>query len=338
MSDGVPSPDSRQAGIRLARAALFRWGVLLALLALIVFFTLATSRFFSANNWNNIIRDMAVDVLIALAVTVSVVVNGFDVSVGANASLAVVVSMTLMVTHNQPTWLAVVCALAAGALVGIANAALILLFNLPDLLATLGSLFVIDGVAQILDSGQTITPGTPLPDGTTTAQVPQSFLNIDQGTLAGVPVPTVVMAVVVLLVLFLLGATRWGRLLYAIGSNTEAARLSGVPVRLYRAWAYVLSGLLAALGGVLLAARLGLGENLAGDPYLLNSVGATMIGFAVLGAGRANVPGTLAGALIIAVLVNGLTMLNVPYYTQEALLGAVVLGALALSFAVRERL
>lgn len=126
-------------------------------------------------------------------------------------------------------------------------------------------------------------------------------------------------------------------MLYGVGSNPEAARLSGVNVGASRTLAYVLSGGLASVAGVLLASRLGIGVLAAGDSYMLSGVAATMIGFAVLGAGRANVTGTLVGALMMAVIANGFTMLNVPFYTQNTIFGALMLAALSLSFVVRRR-
>jgi simple sugar transport system permease protein len=319
------------------RGFLYRWGVLVALVALIAYLSYSVAEFLTFTNWTNLIRDMAVETLIALAVTVSVVVNGFDVSVGANAGLAVILSTVMMVQYGASTVVAVGVALGAGLVVGLVNALMILRFRLPDLLATLGMLFVVDGVQQTIATGQTITPGMTLPNGKTGGDIPSSFLAIDRGSWLGIPIPIILMAAVVVVLMFFFGFTRWGRLMYAVGSNPEAARLSGMHVTLYKAGAYLLAGLLAALGGVVLAARIGVGEQLAGDAYLLNAVGATMIGFAVLGAGRANILGTVVGALLMAVMVNGFTMQNVSYYSQEVLLGVVMLGALALSYAVRER-
>lgn len=281
---------------------------------------------------------MSVDTLIALAVTVSVVVAGFDVSVGANAGMAVIVSMMAMVVYHATTFEAVVLCLLAGLAIGAVNAVLIITLRLPDLLATLGMLFVVDGAQQIFVAGQTITPGMTLANGQAASGVVQSaFLNIDQGRILGMPTSIWLMLVVAVVLWFFLSSTRVGRVMYAVGSNQEAARLSGVNITAYKTGAYMISGLLAALGGIVLAARIGVGEQLAGDPYLLNAVAATMIGYAVLGAGRPNVFGTFVGALLMAVMVNGFTMLNVPYYTQEAMLGAVMLAALALSFAVKAR-
>jgi simple sugar transport system permease protein len=320
------------------RNLLLRWGILAVLAGLIAYLAAVQPGFLTVTNWTNLIRDMSVETLVALAVTVSVVVAGFDVSVGAVAGLAVIVSMMAMVIYHASALEAMLLALLAGVAVGAVNAFLIVRLRLPDLLATLGMLFVVDGIQQVFVAGQTITPGMTLANGASaTGTIQPAFLAIDQGRLLGLPVSIWIMVVVALLLWLFLTSTRVGRLMYAVGSNKEAARLSGVNVGAYVTGAYLLSGFLAALGGVVLAARIGVGEQLAGDPYMLNGVAATMIGFAVLSSGRANVFGTFIGALLMAVMVNGFTMLNVPYYTQQAMLGAVMLAALALSYAVKSR-
>ncbi|MDP8957999.1 MAG: ABC transporter permease, partial [Actinomycetota bacterium] len=134
-----------------------------------------------------------------------------------------------------------------------------------------------------------------------------------------------------------LNHTRWGRVLYAIGGNREAARLAGVPVERYRILAYVISGVLASVGGILLAARLGRGDVGAGAPFLLEAVAAALIGFAVLGANRPNALGSVVGALFVGVMINGLTMKNAPYYTQDFVKGGLLVLALLLSFTVQRR-
>lgn len=335
-SAGPPSASVRVPGASAVGGFLLRWGMLLVLLGLVVYLAEGEPQFLTVTNWTNILRDMSIETLVALAVTASVVVAGFDVSIGANAGLAVTLSMMAMVIYHASALEAVAVALMAGLAVGAVNALLILRFHLPDLLATLGMLFVVDGVQQIVVAGQTISPGMTLANGQTAEGIVQpAFLAIDQGRFLGLPTSIWLMLAVSVLLWWFLSRTRSGRIMYAVGSNQEAARLAGVHVVAYRTAAYLVSGLLAALGGVVLAARIGVGEQLAGDSYLLNAVAATMIGYAVLGAGRPNVLGTFVGALLMAVMVNGLTMLNVPYYTQEALLGAVMLAALGLSFAVK---
>ena len=142
---------------------------------------------------------------------------------------------------------------------------------------------------------------------------------------------------IALLTYVFLAHTRWGRAMYAIGGNAAAARLAGIPVQRYRALAYVISGVLAAIGGILLSARLGRGDIGAGNAYLLQAVSAALIGFAVLGANRPNALGTLIGALFIGVLFNGLTMFNVPYYAQDFIQGVLLVLTLVLTYTLSGR-
>ncbi|TIX63440.1 MAG: ABC transporter permease, partial [Mesorhizobium sp.] len=152
-----------------------------------------------------------------------------------------------------------------------------------------------------------------------------------------VPMSVVVMAVVAFLAWFLMERTRWGCVFYAIGGNETAAHLSGAPTKAYRLSAYVISGALASLGGLIVASRVGRGDISAGNSLLLDAVAASLIGYAVLDKRRPHVIGTVVGAIFVGVLLNGLTMLNAPYYTQDFVKGVVLVGALAATFGLGKK-
>ncbi|MDH4764039.1 ABC transporter permease [Pseudomonas sp. CBMAI 2609] len=212
--------------------------------------------------------------------------------------------------------------------------------RIPDILATLGSMFLVLGLQLIPSAGNSIAVGMTLANGDEApGSFPPAFLALGRARWFDlIPVPVVVTAAVALVIWLLLERTRHGRLFYAIGGNEQAARLAGAAVGRYRVLAYVLSAVLAALGGVLLAARLGRGDVSSGNSLVLDALGAALIGFAVLGARKPNAFGTLIGALLIAVLLNGLTMLNAPYYTQDFVKGLVLVLALVFTFGfARER-
>jgi simple sugar transport system permease protein len=153
-----------------------------------------------------------------------------------------------------------------------------------------------------------------------------------------IPVPVIIFLVVALLVWIFLELTRHGRLMYAIGSNERAAALAGTNVNLYKILAYMISGVAASIGGILLAARLGRGDIASGNNLLLDSVAAALIGFAVLGAAKPNAFGTAIGALFVGILLQGLTMMNAPYYTQDFVKGGVLVVALMFTFALTSRI
>ncbi|WP_292335786.1 ABC transporter permease, partial [Mesorhizobium sp.] len=152
-----------------------------------------------------------------------------------------------------------------------------------------------------------------------------------------IPVSVVVLLVLAVLIWFFLEYTRFGRMMYAVGSNERAAELAGAPVKAYKIWAYVISGVFASIGGILLAARLGRGDIASGNNLLLDAVAAALIGYAVLGAAKPNAFGTAIGALFVGILLQGLTMMNAPYYTQDFVKGVVLVVALVFTFALSGR-
>jgi simple sugar transport system permease protein len=231
-----------------------------------------------------------------------------------------------------PGIVAAVIGLAIGVGIGLLNSALIVRARIPDLLATLGTLFLIQGLSLIITGGQSISAGMTVGGQVTTGAFDDVFLWLGRGEISEVPIPVIIMLIVSAIMIVFLGRTRWGRILYAIGGNREAARLAGIRVDRYRTIAYVISGLLAALGGVLLAGRLGRGDVGAGSSMLLLSVSAALIGYAVLGANKPNAFGTVVGALFVGILISGLTMHNVPYYTQDFVKGLLLVAALIMSF------
>jgi len=200
--------------------------------------------------------------------------------------------------------------------------------RIPDMLATLASLFVIQGVAMTYSYGGSITQNMLLPSGDMAEGViPEVF-----ATLGQVPVIVVIMLVVTVLVQLYMSLTKHGRRMYAIGGNPEAARLAGIRTARYRVLAYLLSSLLAALGGILLASRIGSSQVNAGGGYLMDAVAAAYIGFSLAGSGKPNALGTLIGAVILGVLQNGLVMLSVPYYAMDIIKGLVLALALAMTY------
>ncbi|AJC66055.1 ABC transporter permease [Dickeya oryzae] len=306
----------------------YKWGMLITVVLLIALFGLASDNFLDPNNIINILRSIAIVTVIAIAVSISLSVGGFDLSVGSTASLANALVISLFVWHGFSTTGAIVLTLALCLLVGLFNAFLIVILRIPDMLATLASLFVIQGVAMTYSYGGSITQNMLLPSGEIAEGViPEVF-----STLGHVPVIVVIMLVVTILVQLYMSLTKHGRRMYAIGGNPEAARLAGIRTARYRVLAYLLSSLLAALGGILLASRIGSSQVNAGGGYLMDAVAAAYIGFSLAGSGKPNALGTLVGAVILGVLQNGLVMLSVPYYAMDIIKGSVLALALAMTY------
>ena len=306
----------------------YNWGTVVSVVVLVTFFGLTAPAFLDPSNLVNILRSISIVTVIAVGVTVSLAAGGFDLSVGSVASTANAVVISLIVWFGWGTNLAVPVTLGVALLLGALNAFLIVKVRIPDMLATLATLFVVQGIAMTYTLGGSVTENMPLPDGSTAP----GHLGAGFQLLGQVPAIILIMAAAVLLVQGFLSFTRPGRSLYAVGGNLEAARLAGIPVDRYRAVAYLASAALAAVGGILLASRIGSSQVGAGGGYLMDAVAAAWIGLSFGGSGKPNAIGTLVGAVLIGVLQNGLVMLSVPYYSMDILKGAVLAAALAVTY------
>jgi simple sugar transport system permease protein len=312
---------------------LYRYGTLLVILVTIVAFSLINDKFLSYHNFTDILRSISIITLLAIGVTISLIVGGFDLSAGSTASLATVTSAAALVLYRQETAVAIIIPIIIGLLVGLLNSFFVVKVRLPDLLATLAVMYIINGLHLTFTKGFSIYNNMPLDSGGTAPGVfLPSFLFIGQGEIFSIPFPVILMLVAVITVHFILQQTRFGRLLYITGGNEEAARLSGVRVKRYKMYAYLLSAFFATLAGILLASRIGTGQVSAGAPLLMDGIAASFIGYSVFGAGKPNVIGTFIGAVLIGILLNGLTMLNVPYYAQDIVKGTILIGALAFMY------
>lgn len=307
---------------------LYKWGMLLTVAALIALFGLVSDNFLDANNIINILRSIAIVTVIAIGVSISLSVGGFDLSVGSTASLANALVISLFVWHGFGTTGAIVVAAAAvhagrpiqrPADRGVQNS---------RYAGDAGQPVQIQGVAMTYSYGGSITQNMVLPNGDMAeGLIPEVFSALGQ-----VPVIVLIMLAVTVAVQLFLSLTKHGRRMYAIGGNPEAARLSGIRTVRYRVAAYVISSWLAALGGILLASRIGSSQVNAGGGYLMDAVAAAYIGFSLAGAGKPNALGTLIGAVLLGVLQNGLVMLSVPYYAMDIIKGLVLALALAITY------
>jgi simple sugar transport system permease protein len=314
-----------------------RTGAVFILLGImIVGFSVAQPAFLSFNNFMSILQAVAVVAILGVGVTVTLAVGGFDLSIGAVAASSVMAASYMMIVLGFDVYATVPLTLLFGAAIGLANAFLIVRLKVPDLLATLAMMFLLTGLQLIPTAGRSISPGLILPDGTSaTGKFDPLFLTIGRSRLFDVVPLSVVVLVIVSFVLYVLTErTRIGRLFFATGGNEIATRLAGANTDRLRTYAYVISGTLASLGGVIVAARVGRGDVSSGASLLMDAVAAALIGFAVLGLRRPNVFGTVVGAVFVGILLNGLTMLNAPYYAQDFVKGAVLVGALALTYGI----
>ncbi|WP_168118639.1 ABC transporter permease [Paenibacillus sp. HB172176] len=307
---------------------LYKYGTLLTVLALIAVFGTMADNFLNYSNIINILRSISIVTIIATGLTVSLAVGGFDLSVGSTASLANALVISMFVWHGLNTGLGIVITLAICLAVGLVNAFLVIKFKIQDMLMTLATMFVFQGVAMTYTRGATVSQNMIMPSGDyATGVIPSIFSKLGKA-----PWIIIVMVVVVLLVHLFLTYTKHGRFMYMIGGNSEAAKLSGIAVSKYRLIAYLLSAFFASVGGIILAARVMNAEVNSGGGYLMDAVAAAFIGYSVFGAGKPNAFGTFVGAVLIGLLQNGLVMLSVPYYAMDIVKGGVLALALAITY------
>lgn len=287
--------------------------------------------FLKTANLLNIANQIAVIAIIAIGMTMVIITGGIDLSVGSLIALSAV-SAALFIREGfggtaagaGGMILACLGGILACGLVGALTAGMITWFAIPPFIVTLGMMLVASGLAYILASGQSVY------------QVPDSFVWLGRGADLGLPNAVLLTIALYAAAHFLMARTRLGRHIYAVGSNREAARLSGVPIGLVLLFVYTCSGLLAGLGGVVMASQLKSGSPTYGQMYELYVIAAVVVGGTSLAGGKGKMLGTLIGALIIAVIQNGMNLLNVESFTQKVVLGLVILGAV-LADRLRER-
>ncbi len=318
--------------------AVVKYGFVAVTIILFAYFALSEPAFGTPASIFAMLKFASVTAILGLGMTFAMVVGGMDMSIGSQAGLAVQMAAMTMVFYNMTGITAVFVVLIVGLLVGLVNAFLIVYCKIPDLLATLAMMFVIQGVKLIPVDGQSVSAGMVLRDGTPApGKFTPGFLLIDRGTIGPIPIPVIIMLILVVVTWFFLARTKWGRLMYAVGANPEAARLSGVTVGFYRGLAYVLCSLFASVGGLILVSRIGQGDVNAGASSLLEAVAVALVGTSVLGMGKPNAWGTLLGALLVGIVLTGLTMKGFQYYYQDTAKGLVLLVALIFSYTMSRK-
>ena len=291
-------------------------GGLIVLLVLFGGMTLASTEFLTADNMANLARQVAVFGIIAVGQLLVILTAGIDLSVGSVLGLTGCIAAELLV-HGVGILPAILVGMAAGAAIGVFNGSLVAYGKLPPFIVTLGMLGIARGAVLVLTDASTVQP------------LPDAFGNIANGDFLGLPNLLWMFVVVVVIASFVLRRTVFGRYVYAVGSNPESARLAGVPVTRVLVAVYAISGLLAAVGGVLFTSRLGAGVPTAGTGYELNAIAACVIGGASLFGAKGGAFGAAAGALIVGVLNNGGNLLAINSFYLQIIIGALILAAVA---------
>jgi ribose transport system permease protein len=304
------------------RELLQRFGLILSFLLLCVVLSLLSDRFLTVNNAVNVLRQSTINGIIAVGMTYVILTAGIDLSVGATLALSTVVTANLL-QQGIPVLVAVLIGLVLGAAVGFLNGLIITKARVPPFVATLGMMTVGRGLALTYTQGRPITG------------LPEAFRFIGTVSLGPIPMPIVIAGLTFLVGWVVLSRTRIGEYIYAIGNNPVAARYAGIATDSYITFVYVLAGLLSALAGMILVARLNSAQPTAGLGYEFDAIAAVVVGGTSFAGGEGGLGGTLLGVLVIAVINNGLNLLNVSSFYQPVVTGIVIALALLIYRAIR---
>lgn len=293
------------------------YGIFLALAGIVLTLGVLNPIFLSIDNFSNILLQTTVLSIVSVGMTFVIISGGIDVSVGSIVAFAGMVLGYSLHANISPFWAIVFC-LLIGVLCGALNGVVIAIFDVPPFIATLGVMSAARGAALMVNDGRSFSG---FGDG---------FLFLAKGAFVNIPFPIFIMFAVIIFAYLFLKFTYWGKYVYAIGGNSRASWLSGISVKFYLIGVYSLCGLLCALASVLLSARLNSTQPIAGNFYELDAIAAVVIGGASLSGGQGSIVGTMLGALILVVLKNGLSILNVPSFVQQITIGAVIILAVIL--------
>lgn len=294
---------------------------LLGLFIMFIIISIGSPTFLTATNLLNVGRQSAVNMIIASGMTLVIFTGGIDLSVGSLKALSATTAIVLATHFGVNVWISILVCLLVGAFFGAVNGVIITKGKVPDFIATLGMLSLAKGLSLLL------TDGMPVPDfKLAVVEVPQEIISLGSGQFFWIPAPLIIALFVVFTAWFLSKNSHIGRYLFAVGGNREAARVSGISVEKTKIIAYSISGLFAAVAGIVLSGRLGSANALMGTGAELTAIAAVVMGGTNLFGGEGSLGGTLIGAVTIAVLNNGLNLLAVSSFWQQVIMGAVIIA------------
>ncbi|KFJ07442.1 ABC transporter permease [Bifidobacterium tsurumiense] len=293
-----------------------RNGALIGLIILCIALSFVAPAFLSAPNLLNVGIQAATVAILAFGQTFVIVAAGIDLSVGATAAVSSMLVAYTGANMGLPAWLTIIVGLLAGAAFGACSGMMNAFLRLPSFIATLAMMSVARGLTLVISDGRPISTS--------------GMVNFFGGTLAGIPVPIIMMVIMGIVASIILNFTTIGRSMYAVGGNMEASRLSGISVHKTQIMVFVLSGIFAAVAGLVIAGRLHSAQPQAADGYEMDAIASVVIGGASLSGGKGKISGTFIGAILLAVIRNGLNIMNVSSFWQKVVIGLVI--AFAVSF------
>lgn len=294
-----------------------RLGLLVSLVLLVIIFSNVSRFFFTLDNISNMLLSIALIGITASGMTIVIICGGVDLSISSNIALTGVIVGSILHAGN-PQWAGILAGLGVGILIGFLNGVSVSLFNITPLIATLASMIIVKGLAFIYSHGTSFGIY-----GTVPAFPDFGFWG--RGIMFGIPTPVILLFFVMLITFFVLRKTVFGRELYAVGGNEEAARVSGIKIKQLKAVTYIISGVLSAFAGIILASRLTAGVPTAGTGYEMNAVAAVVLGGASLNGGKGKIEDTFLAVLVLGVLSNGFVLLGYSTFLQDVARGIILL-------------
>ena len=300
---------------------LTQYGIIIAFVLLCIALTFLNKYFLTPENITNILLQTSINGILAMGMTLVILTGGIDLSVGSVLAFSSIVAATFVTGDNpQPPVVALLVGMFTGAILGLVNGCIIAYLKIPPFVATLGMLSVARGLTYAY------TGGMPVPN------LSETFLNVGEGSILGVPLPILIFVLIFALLWVVLNHTSYGRTVYAVGGNVKSARTAGIRTRRVTASVYVIAGVLAGLGGLILTARTSSALPQAGVSYELDAIAAVVIGGTSLSGGVGSITGTLLGALIIGTINNGLDLLGVSSAYQQIVKGCIIVVAVLLDY------
>lgn len=285
------------------------------LVLLFIVLSIASKRFLTFSNMSNLVRQTSIIGIVAIGITFVIIAGGIDLSVGSVVGFSGIMAAIFMTTYKMPVYLAVLISVAMGTLIGVINGIIIYNGNVPPFIATLGMMQVTRGAIMLISNARMI------------GGLPDSFVNFAQAELFGIPSLFIVWLIIILIAAFITKNTRFGRNVYAIGSNIEAARLSGINIKKNTYMIYAVSALASAIAGILMTSRLGNGIPTGGQGYEMDAIAAAVIGGASLSGAEGTILGTVLGAIIMSALRNGGDLLGMNPFILDITIGALIIIA-----------
>lgn len=295
-----------------------QFSILIALVALIVIWSVLANNFLTVGNAINILRQASTLIIVCTGTTFVLILGGMDLSTGSIVGLVGMISASLFANSGLGLGPVLIISILLSAGIGLINGIIITKARIAPFIATLATMTTVEGIMLLYCNGRTISG------------IPNEVLFLGRGYVGPLPVPTLIMIVVVAIMWIVLRKTKFGRYVYAIGGNEECANLSGIRVDFVKISVYVIAGAVCGLAGLILMLRVGSGQTSLGEGIMMNAITATVLGGTTLAGGKGSMLGTILGCIFLITLTNGLNVMSVSSYWQKALTGVVLILAVLL--------